>query len=449
MSPRALGRTFSFDNDDESSLHANRSDKINPFGGMASPPAYTDSPARRTYSDSPPPPPAHTSSTAYQIPRPTIVQPPRPHIQVNTRKVQYGAYRSPDLDHSASNRTASTITPGADNLGERAVGGGIAGIAMGVAHTDEHGSGVEALRSPRESPQADRGLPPEPYNTIPNLHPHMRDPYASPAPSGDPFDDQRGSPTPSPGDITPRGNPSSHSIPMSEYPFRDVYGNGRSSFTDNPYQRFSTAWDPRVARGDIDPDDIEDDGDDFMEPPLRPRRSVLGLKNSPRNSVPEGAVVGAGGAAAATAGILGTLGSLVGKNNAVSSGTRDPSGQYGAVPGSSGSGFDNNGVEKSEWLSKQASGRKRLRWIMGISIALALIGGIVGGVIGGLLNNSSSSSSSSSDSTVAADDSALDLNSPAIKKLMNNAHLHRVFPAMDYTPFNAQYVFLFTFESYL
>ena len=444
--PRAPDRTFSFDNDDEIALAANRTNYLtqddNAFRQVqpSSPPRYTDSPTR-SYNDRPPSPPAHRVA-AYQPSQPTISfdsQTPRPQIAVNTRQAQEGGDGNRGLGHSASNRTASTITPGADNWGDRAVGGGMTGIALGVANTNERESGIEALRS-IDPTQPARGLPAERYDTMPTDTPYIpaplysRDPFASPALSrrSNPFDDERGAISPSPGDLTPRGYPSTHSIPMSEYPLQDSYENGRSSYTDNPYKRFSTAWDARVGRGDIDPNEIEDDGDDFGAPPIRPRRSILGLNG--------GDAATAAGGAAATGGILGALGGLVGKPAAGSNGARDPSGQYGAVPGSSGPGFE-DGVEKSAWLSKQTSGRRRLQWIVGTIIVLAIIGGIVGGVIAALRSRSSSSSDDSSPSGQSSGptDNDLDLNSPQIKKLMNNPKLHKVFPGMDYTPFNAQY----------
>ena len=313
------------------------------------------------------------------------------------------------------------------------------GIALGVASANERESGIEALRS-LDRAQPTRGLPPERYDSmradspnVPAPASHGREPFGSPALSGrsNPFEDGRGDISPSPGDLTPRGHLSTHSIPMGEYPPQDLYQNDRSSYSDNPYNRFSTAWDARVARGDIDPNEIDDDGDDYGVPPIRPRRSMLGLHGE--------SAVTAAGVAAATGGILGSLGGLVGKSTAGSNGARDPSGQYGAVPGSSGPGFD-EGVEKSAWLNKQTSGRRRLQWIVGTLVALAIIGGIVGGVIAALRNrNSSSSDATSSGGSSTPTDSDLDMNSPEIKKLMNNPHLHRVFPGMDYTPFNAQY----------
>lgn len=444
--PRAPDRTFSFDDDDEIALDANRRNYLsqdnNAFREVqpSSPPHYTDSPSR-LYNDRPPSPPAHRY-TPYQTSQLTgsfDSQTPRPQIAVNTRQAQEDTYGSRDLGHSTSNGTASTITPGADSLGGRAVGGGVTGIALGLANTNERESGVEALRS-LDAIQPVRSLAPERYDTmstdtsyIPAPPPHSRDPFASPAPSSrsNPFEDERGDLSPSPGDLTPRGYPSTHSIPMSEYPTQNVYENGRSSYTDNPYKRFSTAWDARVGRGDIDPNEIEDDGDDYGAPPIRPRRSMLGRNGEAASS--------AAGGGTATGGILGALGGLVGKSTAGSNGARDPSGQYGAVPGSSGPGLD-VGIEKSVWLNKQTSGRRRLQWIVGSIVVLAIIGGIVGGVVAALRSRSSSNSDdSSSGESTRPTDSDLDMDSPEIKKLMNDPNLHKVFPGMDYTPFNAQY----------
>ena len=331
-------------------------------------------------------------------------------------------------------------------MGERAAGGGIAGIALGVANANERESGVEALRALDDIPEAHRGFPPErDYDTMGTTTPYVpappfsnrasqaRDPFSSPSPSrrSDPFDDG----TQTPGDLTPRGYPSTHSIPLSDYPPQEAYDNGSGSYSDNPYNRYSTAWDPRMGEGDINPDEIEDDGDDTRGPPLQPRRSILGMKAQPNQSGSGGAAAGVGGAAAA-GGVLGALGGLVGRKNAVPTGVRDPSGHYGPVPGSS--GFQDTEVEKSPWLSKQTSGQNRLRWIVGIILAMALIGGIVAGVIVALKNKGSGSSSLPTGSSTPTD-SDLDLNSPQIKKLMNNPNLHKVFPGIDYTPFNAQY----------
>ena len=452
--PRSPERTFSFQNDDESSLDLNAIGQGRPEQYYQPPnAAYRDtSPGSynirhsREYDVSPPPtPPTHRSPFRDHPPLPP------PTDSANLQKPEapptYASYippplrtqgvRNKDLGHSVSNRTASTTTPGADNMGEAAAGGGIAGVALGVANHHQRYSGVEALR----------GIPQErAYNTTdtpyipppPNSRGGQQDPFASPAPSmrtTDPFDDAngRGSVTPSPGRLTPNFSRSDQSIPLQQYHSDEDARRGRSSYSDNPYNRLSTAWDPRINRGEIDPNEIEDDGDDGMMEPGSQRRNVLGMRTNSSS--------GAGGVAApgtAAGGIMGALGGLVGKSNNRS---RDPSGNYGPVGGQ---GFDGREAEKSEWLNKQTSGRKRMGWIFGAIIALVVVGAAVGGAIGGIKaskSHGSGSSSGSAGQTAAEDDGKGDLNknSPEILALMNNPDLHKVFPGMDYTPYNAQY----------
>lgn len=146
----------------------------------------------------------------------------------------------------------------------------------------------------------------------------------------------------------------------------------------------------------------------------------------------------AGGAAAG--GLLGGIGGLIGRKSVAGQGSnRNLSGNYGPV---SGQGFGDDGVEKSGWLTKQNSGRRRLRWIVGILMALFIVGAIVGGVVGGIkgAKNSNNNSGNSSGKSAAQDDSTLlNKDSTEIKALMGNSNLHKVFPGIDYTPFNAQY----------
>ncbi|KAL8737902.1 MAG: hypothetical protein Q9181_001239 [Wetmoreana brouardii] len=427
------GRAYSFENDDEPSR------QVQPSG-------YSISPSRAR-NNGPPNPPPHRSP--YRLPQETesTGSDSSPPKHAKGRLIHSDGYRNGDLAYSTSNRTASTTTPGADNMAAWAAGGGIAGIAFGVANTHERESGVEALRSTENLQQNSRGHPPErghgigsenPYVPEPPMHHRglsapggsAQDPFASPALSThNPFDDNRqassrGSLTPT----QPRQN-----VPLQDYPSEGA----RTPYFDNPYNRLSTAWDPRVSRHDIDPNAIDDDGDDGMMQPLPKRRSILGLRSQSDHQPPTGAA--AGGAAAG--GVLGTLGNIVGRNNPAPPGSRDASGHYGPVGQT---GYEGGHGEKSEWLSNQTSGRKRLRWIVGILIALILIGAIVGGVIGGIKaskNHKSDSSSSSTPQSAAEDDGGgdLDKNSAEIKKLMNNPNLHRVFPGVDYTPYASQY----------
>ena len=422
MSPR----TLSFSENDESSLDRHY------------PPSYSLLDQQSEHNA--PPPPEHR-----QLP------------PINTRQKT----RDDALGHQDSNRTVSTTTPGADYLGEAAVGGGISGLAFGISNQYQRESGLEAIREADRIQQTSRYLSeratfgtdtpyvPQPPSTsrptslnarLPKTSyesPRMsqgHDPFHSPAPSrlSNPFDDNRGSPLPSPGRLTPRGYPSTTSIPMNDYPPPDAFANGRG-YSDNPYNHYSSAWDPRVSRADIDPNEIDDDGDDLMAPPPSNRRSMLAFDQHSHSSLPRGAAAASDGAAAG--GVLGTLGGLVGRKVAPSGTARDTSGYYGPVGGQS-----EAGAEKSEWLHSETSGRKRLRWIVGIIVALIIIGGIVGGAIAGIKRSKSQSSGSSAPSAKEDDGNGdLDKDSAEIKKLLNNPNLHKVLPGIDYTPFNAQY----------
>jgi exo-beta-1,3-glucanase (GH17 family) len=157
----------------------------------------------------------------------------------------------------------------------------------------------------------------------------------------------------------------------------------------------------------FDPSSIADDGgDDFEEhiPHKRSSRFALGAGT---------------GAAGAGAGMLGG-------SRGAGAGDYDPVGQA---------------EEKSEWLRKQSSRQKRARWLIGGVVLFLVVGGIVGGVIGGILANNSKNGGASSSPTSSGSRSGGDLtiDSSEIKALMNNKDLHKVFPAVDYTPYNAQY----------
>lgn len=464
-------RSFSFRNNDERSMASSGQvqsglDTYPPQTTASRDvqlPSFTNPPPRE-YNVSPPSPPLHRSNQSdySHIPQPTDLS--NSHNQLpalyssrgdSYNRYQDDRYRDHVLDYTNSTRTASTTTPGIDNMGESAAGGGIAGIAIGVANTNERESGVEALRSLKNIPQTSQNLPPErAYNTVGSDTPyvpttpsgfrgmHRPDPYESPAPStNNPFDDDNRqiSAAPSPGQLTPRPYQSNTNIPMQDYHSQDEITPAIGSYSDNPYKRVSTAWDPRIGKGDIDPDEIEDDGDDGLTPASR-TRAAPGMKTQPDPSSSGGTVAGA----AAGGGVLGTLGGLVGRKNVVGDGGRDPSGQYGPV---SRSGFEDGGVEKSDWLKRQTSTRSKMRWIIGIIIAILIIAAIVGGVIGGIKgaksNNSDKSAAPAQQGQSAKDDNHdngdLSKDSAEIKKLMNNPDFHKVFPGMAYTPFNAQY----------
>ena len=440
----SLNRTFSFNDNDETSLRSNTQEHSiypQPYQDVpgrdigVSPLPSNISPPPRDYTVSPPsPPPHYSTSTSNAIPNPQRRQPSvprRPLPPSIATSYQQNSYSQPQ-DQAYPPSARSLITPGADNLGESTVGGGIAGIALGVAHTNERDSGVQAVRSMYESGQRspERGyspmgaenpyIPDPPYRSR-NLQQH--DSYSSVAPLT--------AAAATPGNLTPQPYDAGREMAQHSYPQERDLGSGRrSAYVDNPYQGYSTAWDPRVDQGEFDPDEIDDDGDDGMLEP-RKRRSLMGLGRGSDQSIPMAAV--AGGATAG--GILGGLGSMVGKK-AVGS-RSDPSGQYGPVAAQ---GLDGIRQEKLDYAQRQTSRRKRLRWVFGILGALVIVGIIVGAVAGVLTSQKKSNNKDTGGESAAQDDSTdLDKNSAEIQKLLGNTNLHKVFPGMDYTPFNAQY----------
>lgn len=200
---------------------------------------------------------------------------------------------------------------------------------------------------------------------------------------------------------------------------------------DNPYNRYSRNLTPDMAA--FDPESIADDGDEGLDYTRQNRGSVQNL-GAHGDGVPK---------AAAAGGIIGTLGNLVGRP---ASGGH-PGGQYDAVNTNTAYGGASEPQpegEKSEWLAQETSSHKKMKWTVGIVLALLVIGGVVAGVLLGVVfHKSSSSSDSSATGLSAANDTSAngDLNkdSPEIKALMNNPDLHKVFPGIDYTPMYTQY----------
>ena len=191
------------------------------------------------------------------------------------------------------------------------------------------------------------------------------------------------------------------------YDYDDPILRGQSPYRGDGY---GDAFDPR---------DIADDGDDGIEEAPRQRQKRYGGFDG-------AAIAGAdtGVAAGTEAGMLKALG-----------GSRDPSGNYGPISGDQKA----KDPEKSDWLQQQNGGKKRLKWILGIVIALVVIGGVVGGVLGGIVFKHGGSSGSNSSPDVSSVHGLLDIDSSQVQAVLKNKDLHKVFPGIDYTPLNAQY----------
>ncbi|KAH7126181.1 glycoside hydrolase superfamily [Dactylonectria macrodidyma] len=304
------------------------------------------------------------------------------------------------------------ITPGSDNFGETA-SGGMAGIAYNVADRNPRNSGMDAMHGGGQvpPPPSRSQYPPPPLNAYSpqsnggyspeaayNNSPHMGGSHSSLAGLG--------------AGAVPHGSHSPHRA---------------DPYADDPYQGFSSRNSASAANlGIVNPNDIEDDGDDGISYHRNQRNSMLSLPHSDRGRRAAATAAGAGGAAAA--------GSLLAAGH--SSGER-------------GGDYDMGAREKpSDWLQQNQHKSKKWKWAIIIIVVLIVAGGIAGGVVGSMLSkkgngDSSSDSSSSGSGDSAEEDEAkngdLGANSAEIKKLLNNANLHRVFPGMDYTPLNTQY----------
>lgn len=291
-------------------------------------------------------------------------------------------------------RAESSTTPEEDNYGMAAVGGGLGGVAAGIANDRPRESGMQAMRdldghyggqsmishSPDSSYQSHYG---------PRPMPQEANSQSSLAPLAAHGSDMAGrGPTPS--------RLTQSSMPGYGYGYDQSMPGGVTPYQGDGYDEF------------MDPRDIADDGDDFVEPQKQRRSRFVG-----------GAATGAG-AAAGGASVLQPFAS------------RDASGNYGPIPGNGSSGD----AEKSEWLRNQSNGKKRLKWIVGTVIVLVIIGAVVGVVVGLLLNKSSGGVTRGSASDA---DGIWDINSQQVQSVLNNKNLHKVFPGMDYTPLNAQY----------
>ncbi|TGZ78313.1 glycoside hydrolase [Ascodesmis nigricans] len=203
-----------------------------------------------------------------------------------------------------------------------------------------------------------------------------------------------------------------------------------SPYSDDPYKRSSTTWDPVLIKaGFSGPDDlVSPDDDDTFE--TQRRRAGL----TPGSSASIGASAGITAAAGVAAGAASPGGAE--QNNLLASTVQ---------------------AEKSQFLLDEQRRKKKVKWIIAI-LGLLVIAGIVAGTAAGVLlskNNSEKASSGSSsggkgganggggielsakeDTKVNGD---LNRNSPEIKALMGNKELKKVFHGIDYTPMGTIY----------
>ncbi|CAG8015299.1 unnamed protein product [Penicillium salamii] len=313
-------------------------------------------------------------------------------------------------------RENHTVTPGVDNLGPGSPGGGISGIALGIANTHDRQSGIDASHGINYTGPAERD-----YNTAGSDTPYIPSPGFVSAESlrghsyGSSSNMGLGAAAASPGFHTPAQS----SLHLSDSA-QNQYPAPYAGVSDGPYQRHSTAY----SNGDmINPEEIADDGDEDF----------------PRS---RGAAVGGGAAAGAAGGLF--TGFFAKEKNADVAYNSVPGGGLEAGNGGAGTGAG-VGAEKA---AKGMDNRKKMGWIVGLVLGFIILGAIVGGAVGGTIGNRHNDNKSSSSSANAGDGTAdgdtktngdLDKDSSEIKALLNNKDLHKVFPGMDYTPWGVQY----------
>ncbi|KJZ74283.1 hypothetical protein HIM_06289 [Hirsutella minnesotensis 3608] len=280
--------------------------------------------------------------------------------------------------------------------------GGMAGLAYNVTDYDARGAVPVPMHSTSQiPPPPSRALRPDasrqqmPHYSAVGASPY--DPYGNRSHAALDQDSHSS--------LNPFGTP-----PATHSPSRSLNSFGRpSSFADDPYAYSSNHRQEGANLGVVDPHAIEDDGDDGLDYQRRPQRnSMFGAPSSKSGARAAAAGAGAGlGAEAATRGL-----------------------RAGASQ-----------EKPSEWLKEQKGRSKKWKWIIIILVFLIIAAAIVGGVVGSMVMGNKKGKSSSDKS--AADDTKengdLSINSAEIKALMNNKDLHKVFPGMDYTPYNTQY----------
>lgn len=319
--------------------------------------------------------------------QPGLRSPPRRPVAPYERRSDAQPAHYSANQQSPERYRQSTTSPDQDAYGRAAAGGGLTGMAAGIADARPRQSGYEDFRDDHGAFGQDAMPPPPPQHDVPPRY------------AGRPV---AGMHHPSHSQSSVAGL-TSHAAPaaMSGGFYDRGMGGGRSTYHGDGYDEF-------------DPRDIADDGDDGVEEYRAQRQSRFGRS------------------AAAGAGVGGTAAGVFG--------ARDASGNYGPLPGGqSGAG---RGGEKSEWLQKQSGGNKKLKWIVGSIVVFLILAGVGGAVAGVLLTRGSGGGGGGGGGSAPSMDDIdglLDIHSPQVQDVLGNKNLHKVFPGMDYSPLKTQY----------
>lgn len=311
---------------------------------------------------------------------------------------RHGAVSPISEPDEAPSYPRTTETPGMDNLGPSSVGGGIGGIAMGVANNNN--------TSPSDGDDGYVGPAERGFNTTGSDNPYVPSPPIESSESLRPRDSYGA------GLGTAVSDPSQQHL-LDPQPKKPYWSGGE--LNDGPYQRNSA-----YGGGDyplfVNPDEIIDDGDD----------GISGSRAAP---------IGAGAAGGAAAG--GLFGGLFKSKKAADTTA------YGPVAGAGAGGAGAAALEAGEKGGAGAGGSKKRGWIVGLVLGFIVVGAIVGGAVGGILGHRGNTTREKGTIHSASHDKEqngdLSKHSSEIKSLMNNKDLHKVFPGVDYTPWGVQY----------
>lgn len=228
----------------------------------------------------------HSGSTGYDSPRRASPNPPPPPHGDNgyyNRGRGGGGGGGDGSNQGYAPPPTHAITPGSDNFSESA-SGGMAGIAYNVADRNPRNSGMDAMHSGGQvpPPPSRSQYPPPPVNA-----------YAPQSNGGYSYDGAYGN--------SPHTGGSHSSLAgLGAVPHGSHSPHRADPYADDPYQGFSSRNSASAANlGIVNPNDIEDDGDDGISYHRNQRTSMLSLPHSDRGRRAAAAAAGAGGAAAA------------------------------------------------------------------------------------------------------------------------------------------------------
>jgi exo-beta-1,3-glucanase (GH17 family) len=226
------------------------------------------------------------------------------------------------------------------------------------------------------------------------------------------------------------------------------YGYASDPYADDPYQGYSSSTRSVDRRlGEVNPEEIEDDGDDGLRHPKYSQRNSMlsSAAASDRGARPAIGAAAAVGGAAAAGGAVGGLLQRGGESRISGNGMnarREPNANDGCAGGPEYNLAE--GTEKRSGGEKDKGMSKKMKWLIIIGAALVIVGAVVGGVVGSMIVNQKKNDNGGTNSGETAEEDRekngdLSADSDEIKELLNNPDLHKVFPGMDYTPIHVQY----------